>query len=213
MPRNTRAPPPASCTSSSYPRSPVAAQLPRFHRFTAPTPGLSVSASTPGNFLPARNSSEAPPPVEMCEIAPANPAWCTAATESPPPTIEIAPAEVAAATALAISSVPRANAGISKTPIGPFQTMVFAAAIAEEKRNARSPDRYRDPSTHRACPRREPCAFACPRGIPPQSRGRTAKAAGNLRCLRFCSTRRARSSLSASTSDFPIGSPCDFKNV
>ena len=28
----------------------------------------SLSASTPGNFSPARNSSEAPPPVEMWEI-------------------------------------------------------------------------------------------------------------------------------------------------
>src|SRR5208283_6098439 len=29
---------------------------------------LSVSASTPGSLRPPRNSSEAPPPVEMCEI-------------------------------------------------------------------------------------------------------------------------------------------------
>lgn len=29
---------------------------------------LSVSASTPGSFFPSRNSSEAPPPVEMCVI-------------------------------------------------------------------------------------------------------------------------------------------------
>src|SRR5579864_8660215 len=29
---------------------------------------LFVSASTPGNFLPSRNSSDAPPPVEMCVI-------------------------------------------------------------------------------------------------------------------------------------------------
>src|SRR5215472_9241843 len=51
---------------------------------------LFVSASTPGSFLPSRNSSDAPPPVEMWVILSAMPACCTAATESPPPTIEIA---------------------------------------------------------------------------------------------------------------------------
>src|SRR5712692_9115948 len=56
---------------------------------------LLVSASTPGSLRPARNSREAPPPVEMCETLSATPAWCTAATESPPPTIEVAPPEVA----------------------------------------------------------------------------------------------------------------------
>src|SRR5258708_40012147 len=53
---------------------------------------LSVRASTPGNFFPSRNSREAPPPVEMCEILSATPAARTAATESPPPTIEGRPA-------------------------------------------------------------------------------------------------------------------------
>jgi len=53
---------------------------------------LSVSASTPGSFLPSRNSSDAPPPVEMCVILSATFAACAAATESPPPTIETAPA-------------------------------------------------------------------------------------------------------------------------
>jgi hypothetical protein len=52
---------------------------------------LSVSASTPGSFLPSRNSSEAPPPVEMCVILSATPEAFTAATESPPPTIDTAP--------------------------------------------------------------------------------------------------------------------------
>src|SRR5262249_17983429 len=32
-----------------------------------------VSASTPGSFRPPKNSSEAPPPVEMCEILSAKP--------------------------------------------------------------------------------------------------------------------------------------------
>src|ERR1019366_7313896 len=51
---------------------------------------LLLSASTPGNFLPSRNSSDAPPPVEMCVILSATPAALTAATVSPPPTMETA---------------------------------------------------------------------------------------------------------------------------
>src|SRR5580698_5541455 len=80
---------------------------------------LFVSASTPGSFSPAKNSREAPPPVEMCEIFEATPLCSTAATESPPPTIEVAPATEAAATARAIAKVPCANAGFSKIPKGP----------------------------------------------------------------------------------------------
>src|ERR1700691_5108623 len=52
----------------------------------------SPSASTPGSFSPARNSRDAPPPVEMWEIWLATPERSTAATESPPPTMEVAPA-------------------------------------------------------------------------------------------------------------------------
>ena len=68
---------------------------------------LSVSASTPGSFLPSRNSSEAPPPVEMCVILSATPAAFTADTESPPPTIDVAP--TFSATACAILKVPLAK--------------------------------------------------------------------------------------------------------
>src|SRR5437016_4921535 len=39
---------------------------------------LSVNAATPGNSIPARNSSDAPPPVEICEILSATPADFTA---------------------------------------------------------------------------------------------------------------------------------------
>src|SRR6266478_9969467 len=45
---------------------------------------LLVRASTPGSLRPPRNSREAPPPVEICEILSATPDWWTAATESPP---------------------------------------------------------------------------------------------------------------------------------
>src|SRR5882724_563702 len=104
----------------------------RGHRDFAEKRGghLLVRASTPGSLAPPRNSREAPPPVEMWEILLETPDWWTAATESPPPTMEVAPAVVAAATALAISRVPLAKPGISNTPIGPFQTMVLALAIS-----------------------------------------------------------------------------------
>src|SRR4029079_13398513 len=46
---------------------------------------LSVRAATPGNSCPPRNSSEAPPPVEMWVIRSVTPALATAAIESPPP--------------------------------------------------------------------------------------------------------------------------------
>src|SRR5690242_11900007 len=53
---------------------------------------LSVSAATPGKTSPARNSSDAPPPVETWVMRSATPASVIAATESPPPTIVVASA-------------------------------------------------------------------------------------------------------------------------
>src|SRR5579862_7504764 len=90
---------------------------------------LSVKAATPGNSIPARNSNDAPPPVEICEILSATPADFTAFSESPPPTTDTAPD---AATALASATVPRSKGGFSKTPIGPFHMMVFAFPITAE---------------------------------------------------------------------------------
>ena len=52
----------------------------------------------------------------------------TAATVSPPPTMEVAPEF--SATACAILRVPRANSGVSNTPMGPFHTMVLAREIS-----------------------------------------------------------------------------------
>ena len=49
----------------------------------------SRSASTPGRFFPSSSSKDAPPPVEIQSIWSASPNWCTAATESPPPTTVI----------------------------------------------------------------------------------------------------------------------------
>ena len=51
---------------------------------------LSSRHSIPGNFFPSKNSSDAPPPVDMCVILSCNPAFLTAAAESPPPIIVVA---------------------------------------------------------------------------------------------------------------------------
>src|SRR6185436_11323811 len=87
-----------------------------------------LSAATPGRVRPPRNSSDAPPPVEMCVILSVTPALATAAIESPPP-ITVIP--FTAGTALATSIVPLAKASISNTPIGPFQMTVLAPAITD----------------------------------------------------------------------------------
>ena len=55
----------------------------------------------------------------------------SAAMVSPPPTTVV---PVQAATARAISTVPWRNGGISKTPIGPFQTTVRAVRSTSRKR-------------------------------------------------------------------------------
>src|SRR3977135_2340604 len=86
---------------------------------------LSVSAVPPGSVRPPRNSRDAPPPVEMCVTRSAIPAFLMAAIESPPPMIVV---PLTFATARATALVPAAKASISKTPIGPFQTTVFALA-------------------------------------------------------------------------------------
>ena len=83
----------------------------------------------PGSSRPSRNSSEAPPPVEMWVILSAKPSFSTAAAESPPPMIETAPDS---AIALATALVPTAKVSNSNTPIGPFQTTVPAFLTASE---------------------------------------------------------------------------------
>ena len=95
---------------------------------------LSLRAATPGSVLPSRYSSEAPPPVEMWLISAALPLFFTADTESPPPMIESPPFAFTVATASHTPNVPLARGANSKQPIGPFQTTVFAALMASEKR-------------------------------------------------------------------------------
>src|SRR5437764_7797687 len=75
---------------------------------------LFVNASTPGNCFPSRNSSDAPPPVEMWEILSATPAAFTAETESPSPTMDFVPAMFATATASL--NVHVGNGALSKLP-------------------------------------------------------------------------------------------------
>jgi len=92
---------------------------------TAPNRFAQPSAATPGSTLPSSSSRLAPPPVDTCDSCATTPVFSAAATESPPPTTENAPAFVCCATARASASVPLANASISNTPIGPFQTIVL----------------------------------------------------------------------------------------
>ena len=75
-----------------------------------------MRAATPGSILPERNSSEAPPPVEMCEKPVSSLNAFTAAAESPPPTT-VKPLDEAMARAIA--SVPAAKEGSSNNPYDP----------------------------------------------------------------------------------------------
>src|SRR2546425_3907769 len=86
----------------------------------------SLRIATPGNSLPSRYSSVAPPPVETCEYRPASPSDSIAATVSPPPTSVYAP-DVAMASPTAL--VPSLKSLISATPTGPFQITVPAPRI------------------------------------------------------------------------------------
>ena len=70
---------------------------------------LSKRHATPGNSLPSRNSSDAPPPVEMCVILSAKPSCSAAAALSPPPMIVTAPLS---ASALAMAFVPEDRLGM-----------------------------------------------------------------------------------------------------
>src|SRR5205823_2891849 len=85
-----------------------------------------VSTSTPGSVLPSTSSSDAPPPVETCAYRCSIPNCVTAATESPPPTIDAGTSTSASATA----RVPPANGSSSNAPIGPFQNAVLHLRIS-----------------------------------------------------------------------------------
>ena len=79
----------------------------------------------PGSSLPSRNSRLAPPPVETWVNLSASFSSSTAATESPPPTITVAPSWARLARKRAMARVPSPKVGTSNTPSGPFQTTVL----------------------------------------------------------------------------------------
>merc|ERR1711896_128960 len=89
----------------------------------------SVSAAIPGSTLPSRSSKDAPPPVEQCVTLSSVSYFLHAVAVSPPPITVTHPALVASTTASIMVFVPTAKDSISNTPIGPFQMIVFEAAI------------------------------------------------------------------------------------
>merc|ERR1712060_1033520 len=89
-----------------------------------------VSAETPGKSLPSSNSKEAPPPVLQCVTLSSVPYFLHAVAVSPPPMTVITPAAVASTTVSINFLVPASNLAISKTPMGPFQMMVFESMTA-----------------------------------------------------------------------------------
>merc|ERR1712107_646159 len=90
----------------------------------------SSRAATPGNNLPSSSSREAPPPVLQCDTLSTVLYFLQAVAVSPPPITEMAPFSVASTMLSIITLVPASKAPISKTPMGPFQTMVLDLAIA-----------------------------------------------------------------------------------
>src|SRR5215831_752456 len=162
----------------------------------------SVSASTPGSLRPSRNSRNAPPAVEIYPILSVTPAWVTAATVSPPPITVNADAP---ATTRASASVPAAKAGRSKTPIGPFHTMVRAPLSAAVKRST-----VRGPMSRpiwSAGISRIPTVR--PRGLsrPSATTASSGSTSATPRRRAASSVRRAVSTWSRSTSERPMAWP------
>src|SRR5215813_7947434 len=168
----------------------------------------SVRAATPGSVRPSRNSRKAPPAVEMYPILSLTPAALTAAMVSPPPITLNAGAE---ATARAMATVPAANGGFSKTPIGPFHTIVLAVASTAVKRSTvRGPmSRPIWVSGISRMPTARPAALSTPSA--------TITSTGSVSCTprrRAASTAaRAVSMRSGSTSERPIAWPRARRNV
>mmetsp|Transcript_48508 Transcript_48508/g.110499 ORF Transcript_48508/g.110499 Transcript_48508/m.110499 type:complete len:203 (-) Transcript_48508:868-1476(-) len=92
--------------------------------------GASSSVATPGKTFPSSNSKEAPPPVLQCVTLSSVSYFLHAVAVSPPPMTVTVPLLVTSTILSIIDFVPISNAFISKTPMGPFQTMVFDLAMA-----------------------------------------------------------------------------------
>mmetsp|Transcript_67003 Transcript_67003/g.125183 ORF Transcript_67003/g.125183 Transcript_67003/m.125183 type:complete len:247 (+) Transcript_67003:253-993(+) len=95
-----------------------------------PPPLASSNAATPGKTLPSSSSREAPPPVLQCVTLSSVSYFLHAVAVSPPPMTVTVPDLVTSTILSIMDFVPFSKAAISKTPIGPFHTMVFALAIA-----------------------------------------------------------------------------------
>ena len=78
----------------------------------------------PGSVFPSRNSSDAPPPVDMCVKCCIRFSVCIASTVDPPPAN--VKASVFRAIACATSTVPALNDFHSKSPTGPFHMILRA---------------------------------------------------------------------------------------
>mmetsp|Transcript_118959 Transcript_118959/g.348388 ORF Transcript_118959/g.348388 Transcript_118959/m.348388 type:complete len:212 (+) Transcript_118959:906-1541(+) len=92
--------------------------------------GASSNAATPGNTLPSSSSRDAPPPVLQWVTLSSVSYFLQAVAVSPPPITVIAPDFVTSTILSIIAFVPFSNVFISKTPIGPFQMIVFDFAMA-----------------------------------------------------------------------------------
>merc|ERR1719343_189526 len=90
----------------------------------------SSNVATPGRTLPSRSSSEAPPPVLQWVTLVSVSYFLQAVAVSPPPITVTAPLPVTSTILSIIDLVPASNLPISKTPIGPFHTIVFDLAMA-----------------------------------------------------------------------------------
>ena len=174
--------------------------------------GRSSKTVTPGSSRPSRNSSDAPPPVEMWVIRSARPCWVTAATESPPPTMTVAPASARSASIRATALVPWANDGISKTPSGPFQNTVRASDSASTIRS------------WLALPRSTMCheagifsAWSVLYSVPRVTSLATMTSTGRTTRTSFLAAvariRRASSTRSGSARLLPIALPCASRKV
>mmetsp|Transcript_74084 Transcript_74084/g.214270 ORF Transcript_74084/g.214270 Transcript_74084/m.214270 type:complete len:252 (-) Transcript_74084:142-897(-) len=90
--------------------------------------GLAHSAVIPGSSLPSRSSSDAPPPVLQWVTFSSVPHFLQHVAVSPPPMMVTTPRFVTFTTSSINAFVPFSKEAISKTPIGPFQIIVFALA-------------------------------------------------------------------------------------
>ena len=141
------------------------------------TPALLVasSAATPGSVRPPRNSSDAPPPVEMCVMRSATPAFLTAAIESPPPMI-VVPLHAGdrARDARWCRSRTRRS---RRRPSGRSRPPSSRRAMQRRVGRDRSPGRCRRPSDRRSPGRRPPALRARASGVELRRRRRDRPAA------------------------------------